>query len=136
MSRTTTHVLLLAICLLAPILYYSALASFQFRTFASSPIVGIFIAIVCFSTAGWILRSLTLPTRRELPTDMWKNILLLLLGYLLPLLYAFIISNLPDFPLSEELFIQLLVYFIGFLTGGWHVRMAKEKSAYKRFLAT
>lgn len=52
----------------------------------------------------------------------WKNILYLFLSVLLPVIYQIGIKNNPSFPLSENQFIETLVWVIGSIVGGWNLR--------------
>lgn len=55
-------------------------------------------------------------------TFPWKNLLLTMLGILVPLLYSLIVSKFPDIPITQDNFMALIVYFVGLLIGGWNAK--------------
>lgn len=64
----------------------------------------------------------------------WKNLLLTFLGILCPIVFDEIIKADPTFPLSNEMFTDLVIYLIGFLVGGWNlVQLAIQKMIYEKY---
>ncbi len=49
----------------------------------------------------------------------WKDYLRMTLAALLPLTYSLFIKNNPDFPLTEEQWLETIIWIIGAFIGGW-----------------
>ncbi|HEY4756403.1 MAG TPA: hypothetical protein VIH28_10135 [Ignavibacteriaceae bacterium] len=52
----------------------------------------------------------------------FKAILKTVLSVLLPVAYSMIFANNPDFPLAEFEFVELALYLIGGILGGWTIQ--------------
>lgn len=62
----------------------------------------------------------------------WKNILLAILGVLIPFIYQSLTGDFPDFPLTVDSFGQLITWLVGLLIGGWQAAIARVKFAINR----
>ena len=51
--------------------------------------------------------------------NIWKSFLYAVLAAILPLIYTLILKAIPDFPLSQNEFVEFLLWAIGYLIGGW-----------------
>lgn len=49
----------------------------------------------------------------------WKNLLRVILLALLPVVYGLIKSLYADFPLNQQQFVDLVLWVVGQLIGGW-----------------
>jgi len=49
----------------------------------------------------------------------WKDYLRMTLAALLPLAYSLFIKNNPGFPLTEEQWLETIIWIIGAFIGGW-----------------
>jgi hypothetical protein len=50
----------------------------------------------------------------------WKNLLYAVLGVIIPLAFQELILKFPEFPLDSESFLQLGLWLIGLVVGGWN----------------
>jgi len=56
-----------------------------------------------------------------------KAIVKMLLAVLLPVAYSLILANNPDFPLAETKFVEVILYLVGGIIGGWQAKQAFGK---------
>jgi hypothetical protein len=57
----------------------------------------------------------------------FKNILRLVLGVLLPVIFVALKTLYPDFPLSQDTFVMLVIWAVGLLIGGWNLKIVVER---------
>ena len=57
----------------------------------------------------------------------WKSLLKASLTALLPIGYAILQGKFPDFPWSQEGFVQTVLWLIAFLVGGWQANNLVKK---------
>jgi len=58
---------------------------------------------------------------------MVRNIIYAMLGAVLPLIYSALIGEIPSFPLAEAGFVDLILWLVGYVIGGWNVAKARLK---------
>lgn len=64
----------------------------------------------------------------------WRNILYAVLGVILPLIFKEIITADPEFPLTQEIFVNLVLYLLAFLVGGWNlVKLGIQRMVYLKY---
>lgn len=56
-----------------------------------------------------------------------KDILRLLLATLLPIAYVALKIAFPDFPLSQDTFVALIIWVVGLVLGGWNMHYLAVK---------
>jgi len=52
----------------------------------------------------------------------WKSLFKAVLAVIIPAVYSFIISKMPDFPLTGDVFVQLILWIFGLFVGGWQAK--------------
>lgn len=58
-------------------------------------------------------------------SDRVKALILALIGAAVPILYTnWLAPALPDFPLDSAKVLELVLYAVGFLVGGWNLKQA------------
>jgi len=64
----------------------------------------------------------------------WRNILYAVLGVILPLIFKEIITADPNFPVTEEIFVKLVLYLLAFLVGGWNlVKLGIQRMVWLKY---
>lgn len=56
----------------------------------------------------------------------WKSFLKALLAVVLPLLYSLLLKWAPDLPIPEAQFIELIIWAVGLLIGGWQLSNSQK----------
>jgi len=63
----------------------------------------------------------------------WKQILKGIIGVIVPVIYSLIVASFPDFPLADEQFLELILWAVGLLIGGWQLNNARKVAQLKKF---
>ncbi len=59
-----------------------------------------------------------------------KDFIRMLLVVLLPVFFVVVKKTFPDFPLSQDTFVNLIIWAIGLLVGGWQLAFLSFKTDF------
>lgn len=66
--------------------------------------------------------------------DLLKNIVFAIIGIIVPVLYSYITSKFPNFPLTQDQILALLIWAAGFFFSGANVAYFHAKSISPKFV--
>ena len=62
----------------------------------------------------------------------WKNVILAVLGSVIPFLYSALVGKFPDFPLDQSNFLAIIIWVVGLAIGGWNLKSIHVKMKANR----
>jgi len=115
--------------ILIPMAYSGFIGKFPSFPFSQAAFGDLILWIIGLAVGGWQLSKAVYRFEGRLMGSIsfnWKGMVRAVVSAAVPFVYSLLMAKFPDFPLAEAGFLELILWVVGMMVGGWQV----SKSVY------